>query len=274
MTGIDPTAAIHPTAVVAEGAIIGAETTIGPYCVVGSSVRLGQRNRILSHVVLDGHTTIGDDNTIYQFASVGAAPQDLKYRGEPSELLIGNKNIIREYATLQPGTEGGGMKTVIGDQNLFMACSHVGHDGQIGSRNIFANAATLAGHVTIGNGVVVGGLVAVHQFVRIGDLAMIGGGAMVAKDIAPFCTAQGDRASTVGLNTVGLQRAGISDGDIKLLRKVYRLIFVSGKRVQEALAEARSEFGESESVNIFLNFIAESERGIAPARSRNSAGEA
>jgi UDP-N-acetylglucosamine acyltransferase len=156
---------IHSTAVVAPEAEIGDGCSVGPYSVIGPKVKLGNGCRVGSHVVIEGNTTIGDENQIFQFASVGAAPQDLKYHGEDSTLQIGSRNIIREYVTLQPGTEGGGMQTTIGDQNLFMACCHVGHDCRVGHRNVFANSAALAGHVTIGNGVIVGGLSGVHQFV-------------------------------------------------------------------------------------------------------------
>lgn len=268
MSMIHQSAEIHSTAVVSESAEIGAGTRIGPFCVIGSRVKIGERNMIHSHVVIDGITTIGDDNTIYQFASVGAAPQDLKYHGEESVLRIGHKNIIREYATLQPGTEGGGMQTVVGDGNLFMACSHVGHDAIVGNRNIFANAATLAGHVTVGSGSVIGGLVGIHQFVHVGDLTMIGAGAMVSKDIPPFCTAQGDRASLIGLNTIGMSRAGISEADSRLLKKLYRSIFLSAGTIQDTVTSAREQYASNERAAQFLDFIANSERGVATARSR------
>ncbi|MCL4139356.1 UNVERIFIED_CONTAM: hypothetical protein GTU68_039304, partial [Idotea baltica] len=201
---------IHSTAIIHEGASLGEGTEVGPYSVIGSKVKLGKNNIIKSHVVIEGNTEIGDENTFFQFASVGAAPQDLKFHGEDSKLIIGNKNTIREYVTLQPGTEGGGMLTSIGDQNLFMASSHVGHDCKVGNANVIANSVALAGHVTIHDFVIMGGLSAVHQFVRIGDSSMISGGSMVIKDIPPFSIAQGDRASLVGINKIGLERRGFS----------------------------------------------------------------
>lgn len=261
---------IHPTAIIADGATIGEGTRIGPYCVIGKHVILGSNNVVHSHVVLDGHTTIGSENQIYQFASVGAAPQDLKYRGEPSTLTIGDKNIIREYVTLQPGTEGGGMKTTIGDQNLFMVYCHVGHDCIIGSRNILANSATIAGHVEIGNATLLGGLVGVHQFVKIGDYSMVAAGSMVNKDIPPFLMCQGDRAALIGVHQIGLERNGFNDADIRGLKSAYRDIFLSREgSFQERIAKIAggdTDIELSEHVSRLCTFIQESERGIAAIR--------
>jgi UDP-N-acetylglucosamine acyltransferase len=264
------TTAIHPTAIVAAGAVIGEGTTVGPYSIIGPHVVLGRNNRVAPHVVIEGHTRIGDDNTIYQFASVGAAPQDLKYRGEPSELIIGNRNIVREYVTLQPGTEGGGMLTSIGDQNLFMANTHVGHDSRVGSRCVVANGAALAGHVTVADGVIIGGLSGIHQFVKLGSVAMIGAGAMVAQDIPPYCMAQGDRATIHGLNRVGLERNGGSKDDLAVLREVYRIVFTpSGvdekvRVFKDRVAHARSLVGDNRRGVEFVEFLERSERGVAP----------
>jgi len=219
--------AIHPTAIIAEGAVIGEGTTIGAYSIVGPHVVLGKNNLIGPHVVVEGRTFLGDGNQIYQYATVRANPQDLKFHGEPSELRIGNSNIIRECVTLQPGTEGGGMLTKIGDGNLFMANSHVGHDSFVGDRCIFANGCALAGHVTVGSRVVVGGLSGIHQFVRLGDMSMIGAGAMVAQDIPPYCMAQGDRAKLIGLNKIGMERGGVSKEEILSFRKIYRALLLS-----------------------------------------------
>ncbi len=260
---------IHPTAIVAVGAVIGEGTTIGAYSIIGANVKLGRDNTVGPHVVLDGHTTIGDGNTIYQFASVGAAPQDLKYKGEPSELTIGSRNIIREYVTLQPGTQGGGMLTSIGDQNLFMANTHVGHDSHVGNRCVVANGAALAGHVTVADGVIIGGLSGIHQFVRLGSVCMIGAGAMVAQDIPPYCMAQGDRATVQGLNRVGLERNGGTREDLAILREVYRVVFTpqgtpaQDKVFKDRVAFAKTLVGANQRGLDFVSFIERTERGIA-----------
>jgi UDP-N-acetylglucosamine acyltransferase len=230
-------------------------------------VVIGRDNKVGPHVVIEGRTTIGDGNTIFQFASVGAVPQDLKYRGEPSELIIGNRNIIRECATLQPGTIGGGMITKIGDQNLFMANTHVGHDTFVGSRCVFANSAALAGHVIVGDGVIVGGLSGIHQFVRLGDVAMIGAGAMVSQDVPPFFMAQGDRAKIHGLNRVGLERNGGTKEDLAAIRSLYRSVFTppvgSVRRTfKERLAEAKAELGANPKAAQVIQFLETSERGV------------
>jgi UDP-N-acetylglucosamine acyltransferase len=261
---------IHPTAIIDPSASIGEGTTIGPYSIIGPHVVLGKGNRVGPHVVIEGRTFIGNENTIYQFASVGAAPQDLKFQGEPSELRIGDRNIIREYVTLQPGTLGGGMLTSIGNQNLFMANTHVGHDSHVGNRCVIANGAALAGHVTVQDGVIIGGLSGIHQFVKLGSVAMIGAGAMVAQDIPPYCMAQGDRASIQGLNRVGLERNGGSRDDLSVLREVYRLIFTpsgseaKSKVFKDRVAQARELVGSNERGVAFVSFIEGSQRGIAP----------
>jgi UDP-N-acetylglucosamine acyltransferase len=261
---------IHPTAIVSPSAVLGEGTSVGPYSIVGPDVRMGKNNRIGPHVVIEGRTTMGDENTVYQFASVGAAPQDLKFRGEPSELRIGSRNIIRENVTLQPGTSGGGMVTAIGDQNLFMANTHVGHDSRVGNRCVIANGAALAGHVTVHDGVIIGGLSGIHQFVRLGSVSMIGAGAMVAQDVPPYCMAQGDRASIQGLNRVGLERNGGSRDDLAVLREVYRIVFnpagteAAGKVFKDRVAYARGLVLGNERGTDFVAFIEASERGIAP----------
>ena len=257
---------IHPTAIIEEGAVIGEGTTVGPFSIIGSRVVLGKGNRIGPHVVITGHTRLGDRNEVFQFASIGAKPQDLKYQGEDSRLEIGDENRIREYVTLQPGTKGGGMVTRIGNRNLFMACSHIGHDGTIGDDNIFANSAGLAGHVTVGNRVIVGGLAGVHQFVRIGDLAMLGAGAMVGRDVPPYCIAQGDHAELVGINQVGLQRAGWTSEEIARLRSFYRRIFRGVGPFRERLAAVREECAADPKAAVWLAFCEKSERGIMFAR--------
>ncbi len=259
---------IHPTALVAEGAKIGSGTTIGAYSIIGPHVSLGDNCTIHSHVVIEGHTTIGDSNEVFQFASLGSTPQDLKYHGEPSELRVGSKNIIREYVTLQPGTEGGGMLTSIGDENLFMVSSHVGHDSHVGNGNIFANSVGMSGHVTVGNKVTVGGLCGIHQFVRLGDYSFLAGGAMVTQDIPPYCLAHGNRAELIGLNQVGLKRAGWDSDSVSTMRRVYRKLFYGTGTLKERLAEAQQEYGALDFAHLFLEFIQSSERGVAQARSK------
>ena len=260
---------IHPTAIIAPGAVIGHGCSVGPYSIIGPRIVLGKNNHIGPHVVLDGNTTFGDENTVFQFASIGAPPQDLKYHGESSTLTIGNKNIIREYVTIQPGTSGGGMKTTVGDGNLFMATTHVGHDTVVGNANIMANGAALAGHVWVGNYVTVGGLSGIHQFVRLGDHCFLGGGAMVVKDIPPFCIAQGDRAVLAGLNVVGLERRGLDANVIQQIKSLYRRIFLSPGTWKEKLAAAESEASGFKEGKFFLEFIGASTRGITLPRGRS-----
>ncbi len=267
---VDP-AAIHSTAVIAPTAVIGADTVIGPYSVIGEGVRIGSGNRIGSHVVIEGHTVIGDGNTIYQFASIGAAPQDLKYQGEDTLLLIGDRNIIREYVTLQPGTAGGRGQTVIGNGNLFMACSHVAHDCLLGDEIRMGNSTGLAGHIDVGDGAILSALVGIHQFVRIGRQAFVSGGAIVTQDVPPYCLAQGDRAHLVGLNLVGLQRGGMSEEEIAGLKRTYRILFHGDGLLEQKLAAAAAQASEFQSVNEFARFVANSERGIVSARKAHKA---
>lgn len=256
---------IHATAIVDPAARIGRGSVVGPYSIIGPAVVLGENNLLASHVVIEGKTTVGDSNHFFQFCSVGSRPQDLKYRGEESELIIGSKNSIREFVTLQPGTSGGGMKTVIGDSNLFMANSHIGHDGIIGSGNVFANSAAIAGHVTIGNYTVVGGLVGIHQFVRLGDNCLLGGGAMVVQDIPPFCIGQGDRARIVGINVVSLERRGVSVAEIQLVKSAYRKLFVAKGKMRDKLESVEVETAQSPLALQLVDFVRSSERGVARA---------
>ncbi len=265
---------IHPTAIVEQGAELGNEVEVGAYAVIGPDVKVGDRAKIYSHVVISGRTTLGAECTVFPFASLGGVPQDLKFHGEPSELLIGEKNIIREYVTLQPGTAHGTMKTIIGDQNLFMANSHVGHDCRVGSKNVFSNSVALAGHVTIHNSVILGGLAGMHQFCHVGDYALIGAGSMVSLDVPPFCIAQGDRAHLRGVNVIGLERAGVSKEDIQEVRKTYRLLFSSPGRIKEKVANVPEELKQRPLVEKMLRFITESERGVAAPLKALSSAEA
>jgi UDP-N-acetylglucosamine acyltransferase len=253
---------VHPSAIVDSRAEIDSDVEIGPYCVIGAAVKIGKGTRIHSHAVIEGRTTLGEGNVVFPFATVGTAPQDLKYRSEPSELVVGNRNTIREYASLNPGTSGGGMVTRVGDQNLLMMHCHIAHDCIVGNRNVIANGATLGGHVVIEDFVIVGGLVGIHQFVRIGDGAIVGAGSMVSKDVPPYCNATGDRAKLHGLNTEGLKRRGVDKAVIELLRRAYRLAFNSKLRTEDALNKIRKEIPLIPEIEAFVAFIARSQRGV------------
>ena len=253
---------VHPTAIVDARAEIDGDVQIGPYCVIGAGVRIGKGCRVHSHAVISGRTTLGEGNVVFPFASIGDTPQDLKYKGEPSELLIGNRNTIREYVSLNPGTTGGGMVTRVGDQNLLMMQCHIAHDCLLGDRNVVANGATLGGHVMIEDFVIVGGLVGIHQFVRIGTGAIVGAGSMVSKDVPPYCNATGDRAKLHGLNLEGLKRRGFDKTVIALLRKAYRIVFQSALRTEDALKKIREELPSIPEIEKFVSFIAQSRRGV------------
>lgn len=253
---------IHPTAIIDPRAEVDSEVEIGPFSVIGAGVRIGKASKIHSHAAIQGQTTIGQGNVIFPFATVGLPPQDLKYRDEPSELIIGDRNTIREYVSLNPGTTGGGMVTRVGDQNLFMMYCHIAHDCTVGSRNVIANGATLGGHVTIEDFVIVGGLVGIHQFVRIGAGAILGAGSMVSKDVPPYCNATGDRARLRGLNVEGLKRRGVEQSVIDTIRKAYRIAFNSKLRTEEALQKIQRELPQIPEIGKFVSFIAGSQRGI------------
>jgi len=255
--------AIHPTAVVDPKARIADSAIIGPYCLVGADVSLGDRVELVSHAVVEGRTTIGADTRIFPFASIGHRPQDLKYRGEKSTLEIGSNNQIREYVTMQPGTEGGGMITRVGNDCLFMASAHVAHDCIVGDGVIMANNATLAGHITVGDFAFLGGLSAVHQFVRIGKHAMIGGMSGVEADVIPFGMVIGNRAHLNGLNIVGLKRRGFSRDDIHTLRNAYRLLFADEGTLNERLSDVEEQYHGNPVVMEIVAFIrAESNRRL------------
>jgi len=253
---------VDPLAIVSDGAELDSGVVVGPFSIVGNGVRVGADTVIGPHVVLEGRTTIGSGNRIFQFASVGAIPQDLKYAGEDSELIIGNRNQIRECATIHLGTEGGGMVTSIGDDGLFMAYSHVAHDCRIGNSVILGNASTLAGHVVIEDGAILSGLTGVHQFCRLGQLSYIGAASVVVKDVPPYTTVQGDRAKLVGLNLEGLKRKGLSDEQITNLKRAYRVLFRSGLVLGEAVAKVRAEISPDHDVELLTEFVLASERGV------------
>ncbi len=255
-------AKIHPTAIVDPHAELANDVVIGPYVVIGANVKIAAGTKIQSHAVVDGLTTMGRGNVVFPFATVGTIPQDLKYRGEPSELIIGDNNTIREFASLNPGTVGGGMITRVGSQNLLMMYCHIAHDCIVGNRNVIANGATLGGHVVIEDNVIVGGLVGIHQFVRIGSGAILGAGAMVSKDVPPFCNATGDRAKLHGLNVEGMKRRGFDKAKIDAIHKAYRVVFRSKLKTNEALEKIRKELPALQEIEQFVSFIAASERGI------------
>lgn len=246
---------VHQTAVVDPAAQLGADVTVGPYCVVGPNVQLGDKVVLKSHVVVDGKTKIGAGTKIFPFASIGTQPQDLKYHGEESVLEIGANNTIREHVTMNPGTEGGGRITRVGDNGLYMIGCHVAHDCQIGNNVVMANNATLAGHVVVGDFVVVGGLAAVHQFVRIGEHAMIGGMSGVENDVIPYGLVKGERAHLAGLNLVGLERRGFKRDQIHSLRSAYRMLFSSEGTMAERLADVCDHYKDETLVEDILGFM-------------------
>ncbi|WP_029008139.1 acyl-ACP--UDP-N-acetylglucosamine O-acyltransferase [Azospirillum halopraeferens] len=247
---------IHPSSVVDPAARLGEDVTIGPFCTVGPHVTLGDRVRLVSHVAVDGRTSVGEGTVIYPFASIGQPPQDLKYRGEPSELVVGRFNQIRESVTMNTGTEGGGMVTRVGDHGLFMVGAHVAHDCIVGDHVILANNATLGGHVSVGDYAILGGLSAVHQFVRIGAHAMIGGMSGVENDVIPYGLVMGERARLAGLNLVGLERRGFGKDEVRALRTAYKALFTSaGDTFATRLDEVEREFGATPLVGQVLAFI-------------------
>ena len=258
---------IHKTAIIEDGAKIGANVTIGAFTYIGANVTIGDNTIVDSHTLIDGYTTIGTNNHIFSHAVIGSVPQDLKYAGERVELIIGDNNKIREHTLLNPGTEGGGSITKIGNNNLLMGYVHLGHDVIMGDNCILANGATLAGHVELGNHVVVGGLTPVHQFVHIGDFAMVAGASALAQDVPPYCMAEGNRAALRGLNLTGLRR-NIPKDEIDPLKSAYRELFEQGKPLQE-VANRLLETSESQSVKNMCQFIINSKRGIPFERGNN-----
>lgn len=263
-------AQIHPTAVIDASVKLAADVRVGPYCVISGNVQIGAGTELVSHVTIAacGKTVIGEGCKIFPFASLGHPPQDLKYHGEASDLIIGNRNVFREYFTANPGTEGGGMVTRIGDDCLFMVGSHVAHDCQVGNRVILANNATIAGHVSVGDHAIIGGLSAVHQFVRIGPHAMIGGMSGVEHDVIPFGSVMGERASLAGLNLIGLKRRGFERDEIHALRNAYKQLFDSETgTLEERTRRVKQEFAHVPAVADMLAFVeGESKRQLCVPR--------
>ncbi len=258
---------VHRTAIVDPAAKLGAGVEVGPYSVIGAEVELADEVVLKSHVVIDGRTQIGSGTTIYPFASIGHPPQDLKFRGERSELIIGANNVIREHVTMNPGTEGGGMVTKVGDGGLFMTGCHIGHDCHVGNGVVFANNATLGGHVTVDDYALIGGLAAVHQFVRIGRLAMIGGMTGVMGDVIPYGSVVGDRARLAGLNLIGLQRRGVSREAINSLRQAFKELFFGVGTFKERVAALDAATTTPGAERDILDFIlADSDRALCQPR--------
>lgn len=253
---------IHPTAIVAPTARLGAGVTIGPYSTIGDQVTLGDGTTVGAHVVIEGGAQVGRNCRIFSHAVVGSEPQDLKFRGEKSLLIVGDGTVIREFATLNRATSGGGGKTVVGRGCLIMAYAHVAHDCHLGEAVILANAATLGGHVVIEEHAIVGGLTGVHQFCRIGAHAIIGGCSGIMLDIPPYVKAQGNRARLFGLNTVGLKRRNFPPETIRSLKQAYRLLFLSGLTTTQALERIAAELPACAEVQHLVHFIKTSDRGI------------
>lgn len=257
---------ISPLAVIEDGAVIGKDVEIGPFCFISSQATIGDGTKIEQSTSICGKTTIGKNNHIFSNAVIGSIPQDLKFDGEDVELIIGDSNKIREFTLFNPGTKGGGAKTIIGSHNLFMGYVHIGHDVIIGNHCILANAATLAGHVEMGDYAVIGGMTPVHQFVHIGDYAMIGGASALAQDVPPFCMAEGNRANLRGLNLNGLRRH-LSREDINELKSAYRELFESGKPLKD-VANELLENTKNHYVNDLCDFVIKTKRGIPYERKK------
>ena len=252
---------VHPTAIVSPGARIPSSCTIGPYSTIGPEVVLGEECNLISHVVLDGRTTIGDRNVFYPFCSVGVVPQDLKYRGENTETILGDDNTIRECVTISRGTDKGGGLTRVGSNCLIMAYAHIGHDSRVGSHCILANAATLAGHVVIEDHVTVGAFSPIHQFCTVGAHAYIGGGTIVTQDVLPFSLTSSRRENKAfGINKIGLVRKGFSPQRLEALQKAFRLLLAAKMNTTQALEKMRQLQGED--VALLVSFIERSQRGV------------
>ncbi|HZC44624.1 MAG TPA: acyl-ACP--UDP-N-acetylglucosamine O-acyltransferase [Acidobacteriaceae bacterium] len=260
---IHSTAQIHPSSVVADTSVIGARCVVGPFCTIGADVEIAEDCELVSHVVVDGHTRLGSGNKVFPFAAIGVPPQDLKYRGEPTQLEIGERNVIRESVTISRGTAGGGGVTRIGSDCLVMAYAHIGHDSQVGSHCILANGATLAGHVAIEDFATVGALCAVHQFCRIGRYSFVGGGTIIIQDVLPFSLTSAKRdAHAFGLNRVGLQRRGFSAEQMRDLHRAYKTLCGAKLNTKQAVEKLRAEEVSSEEVRYLIEFIESSTRGV------------
>ena len=260
---------ISPHAIIEDGATIGKDVEIGAFCFVSSEAKIGDGTTIAQNSCIYGKTTIGKNNKIFSHAVIGSIPQDLKFNGEDVELIIGDNNTIREFTLFNPGTKGGGGKTIVGNHNLFMGYVHLGHDVIIGNHCILANAATLAGHVELGDYVVIGGMTPIHQFIHIGDYAMVGGASALAQDVPPFCMAEGNRASLRGLNLTGLRRK-LSRDDINALKLAYRELFESNQPLKDTASRILEETS-NHFVNDLCDFVLKTKRGIPFERKKTDA---
>src|SRR5215469_14321244 len=254
---------IHPSAIVDPGARIHPTCQIGPHCVVGPAVEIGAECHLISHVAVEGPSKMGSGNKIFPFTSIGLAPQDLTYKGEPTRLEIGDLNTIREFVTINRGTVKGGGLTKVGSHNLIMAYTHIAHDCQIGDHIIMANAATLGGHVTVEDWASVGALCPIHHFVRIGKYSFIGGGTTITRDVLPFSKTSAERGThAYGLNAVGLERRGFTKERIRKIHHAYKLLLASKLNTSQALENMKAEADRGEDVELLIRFIEESERGV------------
>lgn len=253
---------IHKTAIVSAKAKIADNVCIGPFCIVGDGVVIKKGTKLMSHVVVEGNTEIGEDCTVYPFTSIGLPPQDLRYKNEKTRVKIGRNNIIREYVTIHRAAVAGDQITEIGDSNFLMAYVHIAHNCKIGNSVIMANAATLAGHVIVEDFAVVGGIVAIHQYARIGTYAMVGGFSGIGQDIPPYTMASGPRAKLYGLNVIGLKRHGFTDDTIKDLKKAYKILFREKRTMKDALKKISSELPQTQEIKNLLEFIEKNTRGI------------
>ncbi|PKN51217.1 MAG: acyl-[acyl-carrier-protein]--UDP-N-acetylglucosamine O-acyltransferase [Deltaproteobacteria bacterium HGW-Deltaproteobacteria-13] len=253
---------IHPTAIISPDACLEEGVEIGPYSIIGNDVKIGKNTVIGPHTVIDDYTHIGEGNRIFQFCSIGAPPQDLKFGGEKTRVVIGNFNTIREFVTIHRSTTADIGVTIIGDHNLLMAYTHVAHNCKLGNNIIMSNAATLAGHICIEDYAIISGLTGIHQFCRIGEHCMIGGASAVVKDIPPYVIAQGNHAKLFGLNLIGLKRRNFSEKTIKAISDAYRIIFRSKLLLEDAIKKVEAEVEDLPEVNHFVKFIKESERGV------------
>ncbi len=265
---------IHPTAVVHPKAELADDVVIGPYSVIGEHVKIGKGTRVFAHVYVEGWTEVGDRCDVYPFASIGAPPQHLHYKGEPTRVVIGHDNIIREYVTVNRGTVEGGGVTKIGHHNFVMAYVHIAHDCDLGSHLIMANAASLAGHISIGDHAIIGGLVGIHQYVRVGAFAMVGGCSALGQDVPPFTRAAGGyRAQLYGLNYIGLKRQGFSASRLAELRKAYDLLFRSGHSMAESIKLAREKYQGHPDVMEIVGFLEATKRGVCRSVGQESEHE-
>jgi UDP-N-acetylglucosamine acyltransferase len=253
---------IHPTAIISSGARLGANVAVGPYSIIGDQVTVHDEVEIAGHVVIEGPCEIGECTRIYPFASIGQPPQDLKFKGEETRLVVGQRNVIREYVTMNRGTVGGGALTSIGDDNLFMAQSHIAHDCKVGSGNIFANNSALAGHVTVGDQTTLTAYVGVHQFCRVGDHAFIGAFSKLVKDALPYARTDGMEAKCYGANTLGLRRKGFSNESIRHIQQAFRLLLASSLNTAQALERIKTEMRGVPEIDYLVDFIETSERGV------------